>query len=161
MTGYPWSSGEPLLAADLNAAIANSVAISGVLPLSGGTMTGPLNLPGGALAIPSLQFGAADGTGISRSGTAVSIGIGGVLSASFFANSMQSYGQLFMLGNKIVQVADATAATDALNLRTADARYLPLTVTLVNAANDAAAATAGVPVGGFYRIGNAVQVRLV
>jgi len=29
-----------------------------------------------------------------------------------------------------------------------------------NAANDAAAATAGVPVGGFYRIGNAVQVRI-
>lgn len=30
-----------------------------------------------------------------------------------------------------------------------------------NAANDAAAATAGVPVGGFYRNGNAVQIRLV
>jgi hypothetical protein len=32
---------------------------------------------------------------------------------------------------------------------------------LVNAANDAAAATAGVPVNGLYRNGNAVQVRLV
>ena len=30
-----------------------------------------------------------------------------------------------------------------------------------NAANDAAAAAAGVPVGGFYRNGNALQIRLV
>lgn len=32
---------------------------------------------------------------------------------------------------------------------------------LIAAANDAAAAAAGVPVGGLYRIANAVQVRLV
>lgn len=32
---------------------------------------------------------------------------------------------------------------------------------LVAAANDAAAATAGVPIGGLYRIANAVQIRLV
>lgn len=30
-----------------------------------------------------------------------------------------------------------------------------------NAANDAAAAAAGVPLGGFYRNGNALQIRLV
>lgn len=33
--------------------------------------------------------------------------------------------------------------------------------TLTNAANDAAAATAGVPIGGLYRTTNAVQIRLV
>lgn len=33
--------------------------------------------------------------------------------------------------------------------------------TLINAANDAAAQAAGVPIGGFYRTGNAVQIRLV
>lgn len=33
--------------------------------------------------------------------------------------------------------------------------------TLVDAANDAAAAKAGVPVGGLYRLTNAVMIRLV
>lgn len=33
-------------------------------------------------------------------------------------------------------------------------------VPLVAAANDAAAAVAGVPINGFYRIGNVVQIRL-
>jgi hypothetical protein len=96
----------------------------GGLPLEGGQLSGPLNLPNGTLATPSLQIGAADGTGLSRAGANISVGIQGALSASFFANSMQSYGQLYMLNNKIVQLADATAATDALNMRTADARYL-------------------------------------
>lgn len=32
--------------------------------------------------------------------------------------------------------------------------------TLISAANDAAAATAGVPVNGFYRNGSAVQIRV-
>jgi len=31
---------------------------------------------------------------------------------------------------------------------------------LINAANDTAAATAGVPISGLYRTGNAVQIRL-
>jgi hypothetical protein len=95
------------------------------LPLSGGTLTGPLQLPNGTIGSPSLGFGAPDGTGIDRSGGALTIGVGGVYSVSFFANSVQSYGQLYMLGNKIVQVGDATGATDALNQRTGDARYLP------------------------------------
>jgi hypothetical protein len=37
----------------------------------------------------------------------------------------------------------------------------PMLGPLVNAANDAAAATAGVPIGGLYRSTNAVQIRLV
>ena len=37
----------------------------------------------------------------------------------------------------------------------------PMLGTLVNAANDTAAASAGVPVGGIYRNGNAVQIRLI
>jgi hypothetical protein len=93
------------------------------LPLTGGTLSGNLQLPNGTLAAPSLAFGAADGTGFNRSANTVSVSIQGTMSASFFAGSMQTYGQLYMLGNKIVQLADATAAADALNLRTGDARY--------------------------------------
>ena len=39
MTGYPWSQGDPLLAADLNAAIANAPGANGVFPIvtTGGT----------------------------------------------------------------------------------------------------------------------------
>jgi hypothetical protein len=106
----------------------NADTLDNVLPLSGGTLSGALGLPNGALAAPSLKFGAADGTGLNRSANTLSISIQGTMSASFFAGSMQSYGQLYMLGNKIVQVADATAAADALNMRTGDARYAPITL---------------------------------
>jgi hypothetical protein len=105
------------------------------LPLTGGTLSGTLQLPNGTLAAPSLAIGDMDGSGIDRSGDALSIGVKGVLSASFFANSMQSYGQLYMLNNKIVQVGDATAATDALNQRTGDTRYLPVGTTIVSSFN--------------------------
>ena len=62
MTGYPWSTGDELLAADLNAAIANSVALGGgMLPLTGGTMLGPIALAGNATlplqAAPLQQLG--------------------------------------------------------------------------------------------------------
>lgn len=40
-------------------------------------------------------------------------------------------------------------------------RFIAAPGPLVAAANDAAAAAAGVPVGGLYRIANAVQIRLV
>jgi hypothetical protein len=116
--------GETVLQMAMQAA---ETAVNARLPLIGGTLTGPLQVPNGTLAIPSLQIGAADGTGFNRSANTLSVSIQGTLSASFFAGSMQTYGQLYMLGNKIVQVADATAAADALNLRTGDARYLALT----------------------------------
>lgn len=45
-------------------------------------------------------------------------------------------------------VNSALRVTDQLNVKT-----------LVNAANDAAAATAGVPVGAFYRNGSAIMIR--
>jgi hypothetical protein len=96
-----------------------------VLPLSGGELSGPLNLPNGTLAAPALQLGAADGTGFNRTVNALSVGVQGAMAASFFNNASQFYGAVFMLGNRIQQVADAVAAADALNLRTADARYAP------------------------------------
>jgi hypothetical protein len=52
--GYPWSDGEYLYAADLNAAF-SSLFSPGYLPLTGGTLTGPLQLA----ANPTLGSGAA------------------------------------------------------------------------------------------------------
>ena len=94
------------------------------LPITGGTLTGALNLPSGTLGAPALGFGAADGTGISRSGAALLFGVTNSPSLGLFPGGGQFYGPLNMLSNKITALADATAATDALNLRTGDARYL-------------------------------------
>jgi hypothetical protein len=48
-TGYPWADGDILYAADLNAAF---------LPVTGGTVTGPLVLPN----LPTSNAGLAPGT---------------------------------------------------------------------------------------------------
>jgi hypothetical protein len=94
------------------------------LPLAGGELSGPLNLPNGTVATPSLQLGASDGTGLSRSANAIVMSVQGSTIFGTFAGAAQFYGQLSMLGNRVTQVADPTAAGDALNLRTADARYV-------------------------------------
>jgi hypothetical protein len=125
MTGYPWSTGDELLAADLNAAIASSAGSNTVLK-TGDTMTGPLQVPVGTTIAPGLGLGAADGTGISRSANAVVISAQGTLIGAFIAGSpaaAQFYTPIFMLNNRIQQLGDATAAADALNMRTGDARY--------------------------------------
>ena len=94
-----------------------------VLPLTGGTLSGPLVVPNGTIASPGLQLGAADGTGISRASNALVFSVQGSTILGTFAGAAQFYGPLAMLGNKITQLADATAASDALNLRVADGRY--------------------------------------
>ena len=50
----------------------------------------------------------------------------GTLVGSFFPNAVQFNQTMFMLNNRIQQVADPTAAGDALNLRTGDLRYAPI-----------------------------------
>jgi len=97
----------------------------GMLTASGGTMTGPLGVPNGTSAAPGLAIGALDGTGLMRSGTAMVFGIQNAANLAMFAGgTSQFYGPLAMLNNKITGLADATAAQDALNQRSGDARYL-------------------------------------
>ncbi len=101
-------------------------ALGGVgpfLPLSGGQLSGVLGLPNGTLAAPSLAIGAVDGTGLSRNVNALVVGVQNTLVLGMFAGNSQFYTPLSMLNNKITQLADATAAGDALNQRSGDARY--------------------------------------
>jgi hypothetical protein len=105
---------------------ANAAAVTNYLPLAGGTLTGPLQLPNGTATVPSLALGAADGTGFSRSGNALLVSAQGSFVLALFAGSAQFYGTLGMLNNPITQLADAANPADALNLRSGDARYLQL-----------------------------------
>jgi hypothetical protein len=102
------------------------------VPLNGATpMTGPLNLPAGTTAAPSLLFGTPDGTGFSRAGTnAIAVSAQGAMVAAFIgggaSGGVQFYSPVIMLNNRIQSVGDPFVPTDALNQRFADARYAPL-----------------------------------
>jgi hypothetical protein len=96
------------------------------LPLIGGTLTGPLQLPNGSAAVPSLALGVADGTGLSRSANALIFAVQGSSAMAMIGQTCQFYNDVYMLNHPIKQVADATAAGDALNMRTADVRYAPI-----------------------------------
>jgi hypothetical protein len=116
---------DPMEAATKQYVDAQITGVEGAyLPLTGGALTGPLQLPNGTVAAPALQLGAADGTGLSRSANAIVMSVQGSTIFGTFAGAAQFYGTLSMLNNRITQVADATAATDGLNMRTGDARYL-------------------------------------
>jgi hypothetical protein len=110
------------------------------LPLSGGTLTGALTItsgnlaltgalgsvqvPNGLLASPSLQVGGTD-MGFYRTGSNLNIAAPGGTNIWTWAPGITiSRQQLDMQSQTITGLADPTAATDALNLRTGDARYL-------------------------------------
>jgi len=108
----------------INAGTLNATALatfSNGLSVTGGS----LGAPNGTSAAPGLAIGALDGTGLMRSGTAMVFGIQNAPNLAMFAGgTSQFYGPLAMLNNKITGLADATAAQDALNQRSGDARYL-------------------------------------
>lgn len=61
--------------------------------------------------------------------------------------------------NASVGVSDADVVSGIVT-KNATSGVVRLNATLVNAVDDAAAATAGVPVGGLYRNGSVVMVRV-
>lgn len=104
---------------------AAAAALAAYLPLAGGTMTGPMVTPNGTAAAPVVAIGSAN-TGLYRSGTAVLVSIGGAGVWTFDATGATAAQPLNMSGQKVTNLAAATASGDALNLGTADGRYLQL-----------------------------------
>lgn len=120
---YPINSGAPLQW------LANGNAVFSIDDAGNVATAGTLSLPMGSAPAPALQLGDADGTGFWRApGNAVGLGVAGSFIAAFAPGLAQFYQPLNMLTNRIQQLGDATGATDALNLRTADARYAPITL---------------------------------
>jgi hypothetical protein len=96
------------------------------LDRSGGQMTGALiSAPGTGLTNPGLAVGD-NATGFWRSGTTLVLSVSGSFIQQYLPDMVQMNVPIMMAGQKITSLADATAAQDALNLRTADARYTPV-----------------------------------
>jgi hypothetical protein len=99
------------------------------LPTSGGAVTGPLICTiGGSLTNMSLAFGD-NATGFYRTGNILVLGVSGTFIGQWLTNMMQLNVPLMMGNQRILAVADATAATDAMNQRSGDARYGSVTAT--------------------------------
>jgi hypothetical protein len=93
------------------------------LPRAGGQMTGPLiAATGTGLTNPGLAIGD-NATGFWRSGNVVVTSVSGAFVQQWLADMVQMAVPIMMGGQKITSLDDATAPQDALNLRTADARY--------------------------------------
>jgi hypothetical protein len=95
------------------------------LALSGGQMDGFLVTVNGTPSAPGLMLGSND-TGFYRSGQSVWLNVAGVPNVmGFLPTTIAAAVPLHMGNRQINVVADPTAAQDALNLRSADARYAP------------------------------------
>jgi hypothetical protein len=95
------------------------------LPRAGGQMSGPLiAASGGSLTNMGLAIGE-NSTGFYRTGNVMVLGVSGAFILQYTVDSMMMAAQIIMGNQRITTLADATQDQDALNRRTADARYLP------------------------------------
>ena len=111
-----------------NALLANTEFVGrDFLGKAGGNMSGPLiAVQGGSLTNLGLAIGD-NATGWYRSGNILVMSVSGAFVQQWLVDMVQMAVPIMMGGaNKITSLADATAPQDALNLRTADARYLPV-----------------------------------
>jgi hypothetical protein len=111
---------------DLSDRLATAYSVArDFMPRLGGNMSGPLiAAPGTGLTNPGLAIGD-NATGFYRSGTVLVLSVSGSFVQQYLPDMVQMNVPIMMGGaNKITSLGDATAAQDALNLRTADARYM-------------------------------------
>lgn len=108
-------------------ALVPDIDFSPYIRKDGGVMTGPFITSYGA-DVTKVGLGIGDeSTGFFRVGTTLVLSVNGALTMQFLATATAMITvPLSMALQKITSLADATAAGDALNVRTADARYLQL-----------------------------------
>jgi hypothetical protein len=135
-----------------------TLADLGVASLTSPVFIGNITVPNGTLGFPGIQF-TDNQVGVYRSANLMVLVAAGAAAAQFSPTLSAIFSPLFLSGNRIQQVGDATAATDALNQQTADGRYVrpggpALTDTLTTKAgtgiNDLGLAV-GDGATGFYR----------
>jgi hypothetical protein len=95
------------------------------LPLTGGTLAGPLVLPLGTATTPALEFGS-DQTGFYVQGDRVILRVTGSVAMLWDRDGPLFIKPLDASGNRVLNVGPATAGTDALNRNVGDARYAPI-----------------------------------
>jgi hypothetical protein len=97
------------------------------LPLTGGVLTGPVQVPAGTPAIPGIQIGAAVNNGlIWQAGDILGIVVQGAVRFRVGPTGPQALADADASNFKLIRLGNATAGTDALNMQTADARYAPI-----------------------------------
>jgi hypothetical protein len=102
--------------------------LSDYLRKSGDQMSGPLiTAPGTSVTNPGIGIGD-NATGFYRAGASLILSVSGTIYLQYLANPQEVMfaRPLNMATQKISNVADAEVATDALNRRAADARYLAI-----------------------------------
>jgi hypothetical protein len=117
----------------LGGGISQGDADARYLQQAGGQLTGPLLIPNGALAAPSLAIGTST-TGLFGAAGAIIIDISGVVIWQWTSATAMSNVPLQMLNNRINGLGDPVAAADAVNRQYLDAAIAPL---LTQAAGDA------------------------
>jgi hypothetical protein len=97
------------------------------LPLTGGSLSGPLILPLGTATTPALEFGS-DQTGFYVQGDRIILRVTGSIAMLWDRDGPLFIKPLDASGNRISNVAPATAGTDAMNRDAGDLRYAPISL---------------------------------
>jgi hypothetical protein len=95
------------------------------LPLTGGTVTGPIALPIGSALAPALQIGSAQ-NGFFMTGGNLTMRVSGQVASIWNAQGLVHIGPWDAGNQRLVNVSNPLNGSDALNRDAADARYAPV-----------------------------------
>jgi hypothetical protein len=98
------------------------------LPLTGGTLSGPLILPLGTVANPALEFGD-NQTGFFMQGNQLLLRVAGRIAWLWSSDGPVVLMPFDVGDQRILNVAAAVDGADALNRNVGDARYAPIGIT--------------------------------